>query len=105
MTGLSEARMENLLDRLSRRLPDASDDALLEDLLAEAAAFVCAYTRRDAVPEGLDDVLVYIAAVLFNRMGMEGEVSHGEGGVTRTVEMLPEDVKRWLGGWRIAKTM
>jgi len=94
-----------MLGRLKRRLPDAADDALLKDLLSEAGAFICAYTRRSEVPEALEDAQVHIAAVLFNRMGMEGEVSHGEGGVSRTAQLLPEDVRRWLNGWRVAKTV
>ena len=94
-----------VLEKLKRRLPDAKDEALLEDLLSEAGAFICAYTRREKIPSGLEDAQVRIAAMLFNRMGMEGETSHGEGGVTRTAQMLPEDVKRWLNGWRMAKTV
>ena len=46
-----------------------------------------------------------VAAILYNRMGMEGESSHSEGGVVRTAEMLPEDLKRWLNGWRVARTL
>lgn len=94
-----------MLAKLKRRLPDAADDALLNDLLAEAGAFICAYTRRAAVPEGLEDAQVRVAAILFNRMGMEGERVHGEGGVNRTAEMLPEDLVRWLNGWRLARTV
>ena len=94
-----------MLAKLKRRLPDATDDALLNDLLAEAGAFICAYTRRAAVPEGLEDAQVRVAAILFNRMGMEGERVHGEGGVNRTAEMLPEDLVRWLNGWRLARTV
>ena len=94
-----------MLAKLKRRLPDAADDALLNDLLAEAGAFICAYTRRAAVPEGLGDAQVRVAAILFNRMGMEGERVHGEGGVNRTAEMLPEDLVRWLNGWRLARTV
>ena len=94
-----------MLAKLKRRLPDAADDALLNDLLAEAGAFICAYTRRAAVPVGLEDAQVRVAAILFNRMGMEGERVHGEGGVNRTAEMLPEDLVRWLNGWRLARTV
>lgn len=93
-----------MLARLKRRLPDAQDSALLEDLLGEAEAFILAYTRRDEVPEALEDAQVRVAAILYNRMGMEGESAHGEGGVTRTAQALPEDLKRWLNGWRVAKT-
>lgn len=94
-----------MLAKLKRRLPDAADDALLNDLLAEAGAFICAYTRRATVPAGLEDAQVRVAAILFNRMGMEGERVHGEGGVNRTAEMLPEDLVRWLNGWRLARTV
>lgn len=94
-----------MLAKLKRRLPDAQDDALLGDLLEEAGAFLRAYTRRDAVPAALEDAQVRIAAMMFNRMGMEGEVSHNEGGVSRTAELLPEDLRRWLNGWRLAKTV
>ena len=94
-----------MIAKLKRRIPDAQDEALLKDLLDEAGAFICAYTRREAVPEELQDAQVRIAATLFNRMGMEGEASHGEGGVTRTAEALPADLRSWLNGWRLAKSL
>lgn len=94
-----------MLAKLKRRLPGAADEALLTDLLSEAGAFICAYTRRDEVPGPLEDAQVRIAAILFNRMGMEGESSHGEGGVTRTAEALPGDLRSWLNGWRVAKSL
>lgn len=94
-----------MLAKLKRRLPDAADDALLNDLLEQAGAFIRAYTRRNEIPEGLEDAQIHIAAILFNRMGMEGEISHNEGGVSRTAEMLPEDVRKWLNPWRVAKTV
>lgn len=94
-----------MLAKLKRRLPDAADDALLNELLEQAGAFIRAYTRRNEIPEGLEDAQIHIAAILFNRMGMEGEISHNEGGVSRTAEMLPEDVKKWLNPWRVAKTV
>lgn len=94
-----------MLEKLMRRLPDARDEELLSDLLDEAGAFICAYTRRAAVPAELEDAQVRIAAMLFNRMGMEGETSHGEGGVNRTAEALPEDVRRWLNGFRVARSV
>lgn len=47
-----------MLARLKRRLPDAADEALLADLLSEAAAFIRAYTRREVVPDELEDAVV-----------------------------------------------
>ena len=94
-----------MLEKLKRRLPDAKDDALLSDLLEEARSFILSYTGRSDVPQRLGDAQVRIAAIFYNRMGMEGESSHGEGGVTRTAEALPEDLKRWLNRERLAKTV
>lgn len=93
-----------MLAKLMRRIPDAKDEALLGDLLGEAGSFLRAYTGRSVLPEALEDAQVRVAAILYNRMGMEGEASHGEGGITRTAEALPEDLKRWLNAWRLAKT-
>ena len=96
-----------MLERLKRRLPDAGDneDMLLNDLIADAGSFICAYTCRESVPAALEGAQLELAAVMYNRMGMEGESSHGEGGVNRTAEMLPEDLVRWLNGWRLARTV
>ena len=66
-----------MLEKLKRRIPDAKDDALLGDLLA---------------------------AMLYNRMGMEGESAHSEGGVSRTAAALPDDLRAWLNCWRLART-
>ena len=94
-----------MLARLKRRIPDAKDDALLSDLLSEAAQFLCAYTRRSELPAELEDAVLRVAVILYNRMGMEGESAHSEGGVSRTAEALPEDLKGWLNAWRLAKTV
>ena len=94
-----------MLAKLKRRIPDADNDALLCDLLAEAGAFLRSYTCRDSVPDDLADAQVHIAAVLYNRMGMEGESRHDEGGVSHTAEALPEDLRRWLNAWRRARTL
>lgn len=97
--------MTAMLARLKRRLPDASDEALLADLLEESGAFIRAYTHREVVPDALEDAQVRIAAILYNRMGMEGESDHSEGGVSRTADTLPEDLRRWLNSWRLAKAL
>ena len=95
--------MSAMLARLKRRVPDAQDDQLLSDLLDEASAFICAYTRRDALPDALEPAAVRLAAIAYNRLGMEGEAAHREGEVSHTAAALPEDMRRWLNGWRLSK--
>ena len=94
-----------MIERLRRRIPDAGDDALLNDLLEAAGDMIVAYTGREDVPEGLRSAQVALAATLYNRMGIEGEIGHSEGGVSRNLEALPEDLRRQLNAWRLAKAV
>ena len=94
-----------MLEKLKRRIPDAGDDALLNDLLDAAAAQILAYTGRTALPEALEGAQLELAAMLYNRMGMEGERAHSEGGVSRSAESLPERLRRQLNPYRLARTV
>ena len=96
-----------MLEKLRRRLPDVGTEAeaLLTDLLDDAGRFICAYTMRKAVPEELQGAQVELAAIYYNRMGMEGEKAHNEGGVSRTAEALPGDIAAQLRPWRLARTV
>ena len=92
-----------MLEKLKRRIPDAGNDALLTALLDAAEAAILAYTGRETLPEALQGAQLSLAAILYNRMGMEGESSHSEGGVSRGADSLPELLKRQLNPWRLAK--
>lgn len=94
-----------MLEKLKRRIPDAGDDALLNDLLDAAAAQILAYTGRTALPEALEGAQLELAAMLYNRMGMEGERAHSEGGVSRSAESLPERLRRQLNPYRLARAV
>ena len=93
-----------MLEKLKRRIPDAKDEALLAELIEAAGQAICAYTGRAAVPAALEAAQLEIAAMLFNRMGMEGESAHSEGGVSRTAAALPDDLRAWMNCWRLART-
>lgn len=94
-----------MLDRLKRRIPDCSNDALLSDLLEAAENMIRAYTCRETVPVVLQGAQIEIAAMLFNRMGMEGESAHSEGSVSRSADSLPEFIRRQLNPFRLAKAV
>ena len=94
-----------MLERLKLRLGGAGNDLLLDELLSSAAEMICAYTGRAHVPEALRGVQLEIAVILFNRMGMEGEIQHDEGSVHRTAESLPENVRTQLNPYRLAKAV
>ena len=94
-----------MLDKLKRRIPGAEDEALLQDLIADAANIICAYTLRDAVPPALQAVQTEIAVMLYNRRGMEGEGEHAEGSIRVGIDSLPEFTRRQLNPWRLAKAV
>lgn len=91
-------------ERMKARAPDIADD-LCAALLGDARDMILAYTGRAALPPGLAAAQVQLALVLYNRMGIEGETAHSEGGVSRSMEGLPADIKAQLVPWRLAKVV
>jgi len=94
-----------MLEKMKRRIPDAQDEQLLADLLEDAGRMICAYTLRSEVPEALESARLELAVMLYNRMGMEGEKQHAEGSVSRSVEGLPEYIRRQMNPFRLAKAV
>lgn len=99
--------LNDMLARLRRRLQiaDGSQDELLTDLVADASALMLAYMGREEMPSALEGVQCHLAAVLYNRLGMEGERSRSEGGVSITVDTLPADIAAQLIPWRLGKAV
>ena len=97
--------MSEYLDKLKRRLrmEDTEQDALLEDLITDAAAFAQGYTGRETLPEGAGAVIVELAVISYNRLGTEGQSAHAEGSISIRVDGLPVMLKAQLDGMRIAK--
>ena len=85
--------LNEMLLRLHRRLgiSTGAQDELLTDLLADANALMLAYLNRAELPAALENAQCQLAVLLYNRLGMEGERARSEGGVTLTVDTLPED--------------
>ena len=97
--------MAEYLDKLKRRLriSDTEQDALLEDLIADAAAFVMGYTGRDPLPDAAGAAIVELTAASYNRLGLEGQSAHSEGSVSIRVDALPLTLKLQLDALRMAK--
>ncbi|MBP3645487.1 MAG: phage head-tail connector protein [Clostridia bacterium] len=90
------------IQRLIARFPDAPID-LLNALYAEAEGMILAYTCRRTLPAILETAAVQMTVILYNREGIEGETAHSEGGVSRTMDGLPEEIKRQCMPYRIAR--
>ena len=90
------------IERLAARLPGVSYSQL-EQLMGDADGMLLAYTGRSALPKALETARMQLAVVLYNRQGAEGETAHSEGGVSRTMEGLPEDIRRQVAPYRLAR--
>lgn len=95
------------LQRVKRRLSltAATHDALISDLVTDAANFVMAYTAQATVPAALDSAVTELAVMLYNKQGLEGQASHSEGGVSISVDTLPPGLKQQLDSQRLARVV
>ena len=89
--------LNEMLLRLHRRLgiSTGAQDELLTDLLADANALMLAYLNRAELPAALENAQCQLAVLLYNR----------QGGVTLTVDTLPEDVLSQLRPYRLCKAV
>lgn len=87
------------------RLPDENlSDELVRALYDDAKALALGYLNRRELPAACENAVTRLAVILYNRMGMEGETSRSEGGVSVSAETMPEDIKAQLRPWRLAYT-
>ena len=84
-------------------IEDDGEDALLRVLLAQAEAEALAITGRETLPDGLRGAVVDLAVIRYNRRGTEGENQRTEVGVTAKMDALPEDIRRQLRQYTLAK--
>ena len=89
-------------ERLRAKLPNMKEEKL-EALYLDAEGMVLAYTGRQTLPRALETAVVQMGIVLYNREGTEGETSHSEGGVSRTMDGIPTEIERQLRPYRIAR--
>ena len=89
-------------ERLAARLEGVAD-AQLDLLLSDAEGMLLACTGRSVLPDALVTAQVQLAAILYNRQGTEGETAHSEGGVSRAMDGLPEEIRRQIAPYRVAR--
>ena len=97
--------MDEMLNalRVMLGLEDGAGDAQLRVLLLQAERTALAVTGRTQLPEGLRGAVVDMAVMRWNRRGTEGESLRTEGGVTAQMEALPEDIRRQLRRYTLAR--
>ncbi len=76
------------LDKLKKLLgTENSEDEVLEILLDMAGEIITNIRRTDVVEPEYYNAQLSIAIELYNKMGAEGQTSHGENGINRSYEV------------------
>lgn len=81
--------------RLGKAVP-ASDTACVEQIISDKTDQVLDYIGRDTLPERLNSVVVELALFSYNKRGAEGEDARTEGGISRSFDDLPPDLRKRL---------
>lgn len=92
------------VDKLQVLLPGANP-ALLALLLGDAQADVLTWTNRRTIPTGLESAVRQLVVLRYNKVGIEGQTSHSEGGVSRSFADLPPDLRQTIGSFRLLKVV
>lgn len=82
---------------------DTVDDETLYQLLLRAKSHILSYCKRTELTKVLEYAQVELAVIYYNRMGIEGESAHSEGSVSRSIALLPDDLRVTLNGERLLK--
>lgn len=82
---------------------DVSQDARLTLLLTRAEQAVLNECNRDDLPAGLSAAVVDLAVIAYNQLGIEGEQSHSEGGVSRSygTNDMPPRIRAQIARYRL----
>lgn len=87
---------EHFERRLGEEVTAENDIAFVEQTLTDSEAAVMNYIGRKAVPAMLDNAVVELTIIAWNKRGAEGESSRSEGGISRSFEDLPPLLKEQL---------
>ncbi len=96
MTQLEKLRFQIGID-------GTAQDTLLQLLLDDAASDLLTWCNRISLPAALEPTQRQIAIIRYNTMGVEGQTSHSEGGVSRSFEELPMSIRNIVGQFRLMK--
>jgi len=84
-------------------LTGESNGGLLTVLLQEAQERILSETRRTVMIDALRPAVRSWALTAYNRLGMEGEVSRSEAGITSSFAEIPKDIQDAIVNYRLAR--
>lgn len=86
-----------------KKLTAEKDEDLLQTLLTMAEEKVLSLTNRSRMIYPLKPAVRDWAIVAYNRMGMEGETSRSEGGISSAFAEIPKDIEEAIKRYRLGR--
>ena len=93
--------MEDL--QILKGVTGCQDETLLASLLEMAEEEILALTNRTVLIDRLKPAKRKWALIAYNRMGIEGETSRSEGGISASFVEIPAEIKGVVEQCRIAR--
>ena len=91
-------------EKLQVMLPGAASE-MITLLYEDAASDILSWTNRDIVTPSLEPVVRQLVILRYNKVGIEGETNHSEGGISRSFADLPSDLQQSIGQHRLLKAV
>lgn len=86
-----------------KKVTGESDEELLSLLLQMAEEKILVLTRRSEMITPLKPTVRDMAIVAYNRLGMQGEASRSEGGISSSFNEVPKEIDAVIKQYRIAR--
>ena len=86
-----------------KKITGETDDDLIELLLQMAEEKVLALTNRTRMINALKPAVREWAIIAYNRLGMQGESSRSEGGITSAFVEIPKEIQDAIRQYRLGR--
>ncbi len=94
-------QLDRLKIKLGIPLDDVNEDNLLSLYLEDAEDEILELTHLEEIPKKLLPTQIDLAIIMYNKQGIEGQISHSEGGISRSFEEgIPESIMKRIRSCR-----
>jgi hypothetical protein len=93
-------QLERLKIKLGIAVADTTKDNLLIIKLEDAKDAILELIHLDEVPQRLLSTQEELVIIAYNKLGIEGQTSHSEGGISRSFEDIPESMMKKIRSCR-----
>lgn len=94
------SQLSRMKIKLGIPVTDNQHNELLNLLLDDAQNDILGITHQEALPAGLQSTQVELAIIRYNKLGIEGQSAHSEGGISRSFEDIPKSMMNKIRSFR-----